>query len=258
MENYDIIWNDRGIIIILIEYILKNFNNLKNKNIIIENVSFLNLFKSLFRNLKFTSYTKHSKSNFYFNIKRIIKHQDLIIDEIDNYNKKINGENIVLVPWTDKNNFLILYEYSNKQVNLESYRNKFNLILNNRYQFNGYLWDLLREKEILNVYQKYNSNFSWDNLFRILNTYFRKTNNYIIKNKYIPIMINSNTQSSNNTIEIKKDKLQCKECPKCNSKTDNKDLESIKCPKCEDKSDKYLNVIKLLSEKIKLINENIL
>lgn len=254
MNNYDIIWNDRGIIIILIEYILKNYIDLKNKTIIIENVSFLNLFKNLFPNLKFTSYTKHSKSNFYFNIKRVIKHQDLIIDEIKNYNTKINGENIVLVPWTDKNNYLILYDYSNKQINLEKYKNKFNLILNNRYQFNGYLWDLLREKEILNIYQKYNSNFTWDYLFRILNTYFRKTNNYIIKNNYVPIMVNNSKNIDN--IEIKKNKLECKPCPKCENKESN--TSAIKCPKCENKNEDYLNVIKLLSDKIKLINQNIL
>ena len=50
----------------------------------------INLLKLFFPNLKFRLFKKHKKRNFYFNIRTIIKQQDIIIDYISNYSEIIN------------------------------------------------------------------------------------------------------------------------------------------------------------------------
>ena len=121
MDNCNLvntIWIDKGIVIILIYYIMKYYNKLKKKIIIIKNYKYINICKILFTKLNFMTYKIHDSNNFYFNIRHIIYNQDIIIDYINNYDNFINTNKINLIPWYDMNDPLITYKYSyNKKKN---------------------------------------------------------------------------------------------------------------------------------------------
>ena len=173
----NIVWIERGIILILIEYFVRNYSKLKDKIIIVEITKYRDLFQLLFPKLRFSRFIKDSKNNFYVNIRRIIKYQDIIIDYLDNYDRVIYGKKIDIVPWYDINDILIIY-YFNKEklLSVEKYKNEyleFSKCLRGNY--NGHIWDLVREKQILTLYtNKINKRFEWNKLFYIINTFFKK------------------------------------------------------------------------------------
>ena len=110
--NYkNIIWIDRGILIIIIDYINKTYYKLLDKIIIINNKYYRQALKILFPNLKFSKFLFHNNNNFYFNIFNIIYNKDIIIDYLHNYNKYIPTYKICFVPWNNLNNNFILFKY---------------------------------------------------------------------------------------------------------------------------------------------------
>jgi len=164
----NIVWIDRGIILTLIYYICKKYNDIYNKTIIINNKIYRKFLKYIFPQLKFKPYSNHNNNNFYFNIRQIIKNQDIIIDYINNYDEFINTKKIKFIPWYDMNDVLIAYEYNlNNKISIEPYLiflNKFKCYRGNYISFkqniyNQYnIWDLFIENQIFIKYQKYNYN----------------------------------------------------------------------------------------------------
>jgi hypothetical protein len=173
----NIVWIDRGIILTILTYILKYYELLHNKIIII-NIKFYRLFfKILFPKLKFKKYKKHSSNNFYFNIRTIIKKQNIIIDYLSNYNKYVKTTKINLVPWYDLNDPLIVYEYNkNKKIKLKkfiSFIDKFSLCKRANY-FNQHIWDTVIENKIIQNYNKKLNNTNQKYLFDFINKYLNK------------------------------------------------------------------------------------
>ena len=67
------------------------YNVLLKKIIIIENSKYITILKILFPKLKFKKNDmKNNNKYFYFNIRKIIKQQDIIIDYLNNYDNYIN------------------------------------------------------------------------------------------------------------------------------------------------------------------------
>ena len=95
----NIVWLDRGIILSIIFFILKYYDELINKTIIITEDLYRIFINMLFPKLKIENYKKHKSYNFYFNIRKIIKNQDVIINFIKNYKHNVNTNKIYLVPW---------------------------------------------------------------------------------------------------------------------------------------------------------------
>ena len=77
----NIIWEDKGILLGIMKYILKHNKNLIDKNIIIENKKFRTILKSLFNHYSFKK--KIKKNGFEINI-RNNKDNGLIINNINN------------------------------------------------------------------------------------------------------------------------------------------------------------------------------
>ena len=186
--NYNIIWPESGIILSVIEHIIQNYKKLSNKNIIIENKKYRTFIESLFPNLTFKNSTFKSTKNFYFNIRKIIKKQDVIIDYLNNYNK-IKGSDISIVPYFDPNDIIVKFSVSKNIIYNYELLNLVNNMNRCNFRNTGYIWDIFREKEILTLYTKYiNSNINTNYINLLLNKYFKKT---LIQNtspKILPIV----------------------------------------------------------------------
>ena len=215
------IWEDRGILLLLIEYIIDNYEIISKKNIVINDKQMEEILKSLFSKLSINS--DIYKDNFYFNIRNIIKKQDVIIDYLNNY-ESISGQNIKFIPWSKRENLMIFYVY-NENVNMKpNFENK-------------ELWDVLREKEILDKYEKFNPDINYKLLFNYLNTFF--------KNKFkmtgghlIPIAVPISINNVNKNCESKN--IQ-----------DTLDIKKIQ----ENKEKKYIEIINILYKYIKMLNK---
>ena len=172
-KTENIIWLDKGIKLTIIYILYSQYKYIKYKNIIIDNKNFRNFAKSMFPELSILKNNKKIIDPFYFNIRYIIKKQDIIIDHIKNYDKSILTKKISLVPWYDMNDPLIVYKYNKKyNIDVDKYKN----FINNFSKFrrenysNNILWDKYTENTILNLYnKKYNTDI------------VTKFNNHIIK-----------------------------------------------------------------------------
>jgi len=171
----NIVWIERGILFAIFAYILKNYNKLINKIIIIDNKNYRKFFSIIFSKLKFKKYKYENSDNFYFNIRRIIKKQDVIIDYISNYKKYINTKKIKLIPWYDLNDPLILYKYNeHKKLKIKKYKlffKKFSLC--RRADYNGTIWDSYIENKIMLSYIKKNPNIKFIFLLNFINTFIK-------------------------------------------------------------------------------------
>lgn len=228
MNNCKLINNinvEKGILLSILYYILDNYSKLKNKIIIINNKRYRKILKILFTRLSFSKYKndkndkKNDKNNFYFNIRNIIKEQDIVIDYLSNYNKYINTKKIRLIPWYDMNDPLIFYKYNSKyNLDVKKYKKyiyKFSKC--KRGDYNNKSWDEIKEDNILNEYVNFNYNIDISELNYIIDYYLNKyTNlNNIIKPIYIPYCSHNNINKndsiinlSNNTDNINDNKLK--------------------------------------------------
>ena len=201
------VWIERGIILTILYYLIKKYNLIINKIIIIENAKYRILFKLLFPKLIFEKYEKDNKKNFYFNIRKIIKKQDIIIDYINNYDDFINTSKIKLVPWFDMNDILVSYIYnSNKKMNIDKYLNfiiNFNKCRRGDYYNN--IYDNIMEHKIFNLYLKNNKNININNLNYIINKYIKGNYTNTVNNYVIPLqeqkIYNVNTNLLNDKID---------------------------------------------------------
>ena len=178
----NIIWIDRGILLRIIYYILLLYDTLIKLKIIIDCSKYRNFLKTIFPRLKFYKYTNHTKHNFYFNIRKIIKKQDIIIDYLSNYDEYIPTQKLRLILWYDMNDPLIIYHYN---TDYKMYIHNYTKLVKefsscNRGNFGGYIWDLVIENKILNNYINFDINidvfFDKKNIIKLINSFFK--NNY--------------------------------------------------------------------------------
>ena len=207
----NIVWVDRGILLSIVSYIIDNYTKLLDRTIIVNNKKYREFLRIIFNQLEFKKFKKDSKKNYYFNIRHIIKDQDVIIDYLQNYNDSIKTDKINLIPWYDMNDPIILYEKkkSGNEINI----NKYILYIKNfsscrRGNYNNSSWDLLMERYIFIKYNKFNYKFSINytfNLFNkfVLNNYTDTTNNKLI---YFPIkqVQTHNKQEQTNINDLEK------------------------------------------------------
>ena len=181
----NIIWIDRGIILTIIYYILKYYNELLNKTIIINNNIYRKFISKLFPDLVFYKFTKHNSRNFYFNIRETIRNQDIFIDYMKKYEKNVNAKKIKLVPWYDMNDPLIAYKYEKKQIDITRYKLYINQIfICKRGNYYNTFWDIYMEYNILMKYCSANS-IPFNYIYNMLNNYLYK---YYIHVKNINIV----------------------------------------------------------------------
>jgi hypothetical protein len=211
----EIIRENRSIILGLISYITKYFDELSNKTIIVENDNVKHMLRSLFITLKFKK-KKKTSNTFEINIKNNST-EGLTINNINNLTKI--GHRCRLLPWYDKSNPIIMFHNSNKIHNINKIKKQistFSKTQRNNWVYNNYmylhfvktkstcvsvnLWDIYKEYDILlkyiNKHKKFNNIFEvHDFISHMLHEQI--CNDVIIITKNIPIPFN-------NTI-IKKD-----------------------------------------------------
>lgn len=203
-NKYNIIWVERGIILSIIDYITQNYKKIQNKNIIIENIRYQTFIKILFPDLIFKPINHKSKNNFYFNIRKIIKKQDVIIDYLNNHNT-INGKNIDLIPYYDYNDILVRFEVNKNKIPSNEIISSFKQFHHsNRCNYNntGFIWDLIKEKQIINNLSRNNLS-KFNKIFSLLNNYFfiNLQNNTKIIPQFFPIIKYVYKNKSNNTTQ---------------------------------------------------------
>ena len=193
----NIVWIDRGIILTIIYYILKKYDILLKKTIIINNLRYINFLKILFPKLKFDKCKKHKSTNFYFNIRNIIKYQDIIIDYLDNYDEIINTNKISLIPWFDMNDILISYEYkASNKLNI----NNLKIFIKNfsncrRSNYNQQIWDIFIENYILQKYLSFDKNTNISSFLNFFNNFIKS--NYTDTVIYYPKIYYINNPTPN-------------------------------------------------------------
>jgi len=177
----NIVWIDRGIILSIIYFILKYYDELVDKIIIITEDMYRIYIKSLFPKLKIEDYKKHKSNNFYFNIKKIIRNQDIIIDFVKNYKYSINTSKIYLVPWFNMYDPLIAYRLDKKEkIKIDKYI----LFINNfskcsRGNYLNNIWDVYMENKIMMKYNKFNPKNSIINQINLFNQFIIKNYQYL-------------------------------------------------------------------------------
>ena len=186
----NIIWIERGILLSIIYYIIKNYDKLKDMTIIIEIKDYRKILRILFKKINIQKYKEDNPNNFYFNIRTIIKKQDVIIDYMSNYNI-IHTKKIDLVPWYDMNDILILYHY-NIKYNLDA--TKYKIFITNfskcrRSNYNNMIWDMYIELKILKKYSEFNNNYTVSDVFNHINQFIKSNYTNPVNNYYIPYEI---------------------------------------------------------------------
>jgi hypothetical protein len=177
----NIVWIDRGIILSIIYFILKYYDELIDKVLIITEDIYRIYIKTLFPKLQIEDYIKHRSNNFYFNIRKIIKNQDIVIDFIKNYKSTIDTSKIHLVPWFDMNDPLIAFKI-NKKKNLKT--DKYITFINNfskcsRGNYLNNIWDVIMENKIMKMYNKFNPTNSLINQINLFNQFIQKNYQYL-------------------------------------------------------------------------------
>ena len=195
IKLYELFNIDRGVKLLIIYFILKKYNIIKKKNIIIENYNYRLFCKIMFPKLKFIKFDSKKinyTTNFYFNINKKLVNKDIFIDYLSNYtNKIIYCDKIYLCPWSNVDNPIIGYKYSkNKHLYYhDKYRDivKFNKFF--KYTYN--IWDKTIEYNILNKYKLHN---------KLVNIYsvYRKFFNALIKSKHVEFICSTDTMHNSN------------------------------------------------------------
>lgn len=202
MDN--LIWENKGIILGLIRYILKYYDELIDKTIIINNDKIRHIIRKIFYDFTFKKKSRdNSQDNeFVISIKSTPENHGLIINNINNLTE-INGK-IILLPWYDKDNPIIMFEYNkNKSYDVEKIKNKinkftqnermnwsydndnnYNYFITNHYgciksNCNSGLWDTFIEFMTLRKYIKYYKEYNIDVVHNYITT--KLSNNSCLK-----------------------------------------------------------------------------
>jgi hypothetical protein len=109
------IWEEKGIIIGLFAHIIKHYTYLINKTIIINNNLYGSIIKLFFDDLILKKHKKtHHKNVYFINIKNVIQTEHVHINNLNNF-QIIHNKRIILLPWYDKDNPIIMFTYDEKQ-----------------------------------------------------------------------------------------------------------------------------------------------
>jgi hypothetical protein len=101
--NKNIIWEDKGIILGIIKYIMKHNDELLGTDIIVESKKFRYILISLFREHSF----KKRGNGFHVSI-RSGGHDGLVINNLKSIDK-LRTKKVTLLPWYDEDNPLIMF-----------------------------------------------------------------------------------------------------------------------------------------------------
>ena len=172
----NIVWIERGILLTIMSYILKKYNMLLTKIIIVENDRCRDFLKILFPTHNFQKFVAHNLNNFYFNVRKIIYYQDIIIDYVANCEDTLHAKKINLVPWYDMNDMLIYYKIDNsKKLSLSMLMPKLKFFSKcTRGNFYGYTWDAYVEANIIQKYMKINKKINANVLLQLINNFLLK------------------------------------------------------------------------------------
>lgn len=187
----NIVWIERGILLTLIYYIIKYYDKLLDRKIIVTISSYRKILRNLFPKLSFKQYTKHRSRNFYFNIRNIIRKQDIIIDYLGN-NDYICSKKIDLIPWYDMNDILVAYKYDESNMIPTKEYSIFikNFSMCTRSNYNNMIWDMWMEIEILKKYAIFFS-INIHYLFNNINNYIRNNYTDTTNTYYVPVDVSS-------------------------------------------------------------------
>lgn len=173
--NMNIIWENKGIILGIISYLIENHEQLKYDKIIIKNTKFNTIITNLFPDMKIMD----NGSGFKINIKNQ-KNNGLIINNLQNLSV-INAKKVTILPWFDKDNAIIMYLYDKKEIYDKNFLKTEIKILNendrfkprqsNNFQYVEFIqkhcelniWDTYTEYDILLSYIRYYPN----NIFKL-------------------------------------------------------------------------------------------
>lgn len=120
----NIIWENKGIVLGIISYLIENHALFKNNIIVIRNTKFNNVISNLFPDMKIV----HNGDGFHINIKNQNKN-GLIINNLQNLSI-VHASNVKFLPWFDIDNPIIMYLYDKKKVYDKD------LLADDIYQFN--------------------------------------------------------------------------------------------------------------------------
>ncbi len=113
-QSHNIVWENKGIVLGILNFLVDNYQNIKKKRIIINHRKTRYLIRKLFPKLSIIK--KGKKDDFWINIRTIVKPKyGLVINHIDNLDK-INAKEVYLIPYYDPDNPIIMYIHSGKNV----------------------------------------------------------------------------------------------------------------------------------------------
>jgi hypothetical protein len=188
---YNKTFEDKSIVLGLIDYLISKYSKIQSKYIYINSDRYKNIITELFPNLNFID--SKTKSNF----KILIKSLDSGDVNINNINliKKFNPKNIYCLPWFDYENPIIMYTNSSEKsdkFDKDKILDKLkNFSFNNRGNDN---WDSNSENIILNNFIKKYSAWSISELTKYINKKFTNTvyiDKIIKKNIRVPELVPS-------------------------------------------------------------------
>jgi hypothetical protein len=259
-NTVNIVWIERGIILIIIYNILENYNKLKNKKIYLSNKKLIVFFSYIFSELKFIDTFTNKKNIYIFNIRNSIYNSGVVIDYLSNYSDFIPTNKIWLVPYYDMNDPLIMFEYNmNKKLNVQIYDEYFKQFSNcyrGNYMNKGIIWDILFENYIIKKADK----FGIDKLYFLINNFVNSKYTDTIKTFYYPLdhmFIKNNKITKNKEESIKIIHLMNQKINELKDKEHqinelNVNLNVITNERTHNNID--INFLKTLSKKIKIVN----
>jgi len=103
-----IVREKRGILLGIIFYLTRHHELLKKKTIIIQHDKYHKIITKLFTELNIKKY-QSSDDDFVINIQNNVRN-GLIINNLNNINK-IKSDKVTLLPWYDRNNPIVMFEY---------------------------------------------------------------------------------------------------------------------------------------------------
>jgi hypothetical protein len=126
----NIIWENKGIVLGIISYLVENHVLLKNNVIVIQNTKFKTVISNLFPDFKIVD----NGPGFKINIKNQ-KNSGLVINNLQNLST-INAKKVKVLPWFDIDNPIVMYLHTKKKVYDKDFFEKdlHNFNKNTRYQ----------------------------------------------------------------------------------------------------------------------------
>lgn len=211
----NIVWIERGILLAIMGHILKKYKTLLTKIIIIENDRCRDFLKILFPAHNFQKFISHGPNNFYFNVRKIIYMQDVIIDYVANCDNVLFTKKINLVPWYDMNDMIIYYKINlNRKLDLTSLMPQLKYFSKcTRGNYYGYTWDAYVEANIIQKYTSASTTYEPKVLLQLINNFLSNEyttipttiQNFIEYPKIYYTVDNANAQNEIKKIQVEND-----------------------------------------------------